>query len=173
MQICDESRSFLSQVQYLTCLSLELHTHTRGNLRPDPEFDPILAVCYYVHHDWPRADGAAGPNSQLGVIAIDIDNCGFTSFVGKTALATPTKGNSATPLKGTGATPKKKDATPTKVPPADDGASASTAGAATPPKVSLTCPTSSKYFAVENFFTVCCPSCKAEMCTPRIFSINS
>ncbi len=102
------------QIQYLTSMSLELHTHTRGSLKPDPELDPVLAVFYFIHHDWPRPDGSPGENTRLGIIAIDIDHSGFTSFVGvpvKTE-ATPTKGNAATPTKGS--MTKENAATPTK-----------------------------------------------------------
>ena len=108
------------QIQYLTCMSVEVHTHTRGSLKPDPDLDPVLAIFYYIHHDWPRPDGSPGENSRLGVIAIDIELSGFTSFVGVPPSkkgATPTKGNvAATPVKGsTMATPTKGNAvTPTK-----------------------------------------------------------
>ena len=74
-------------MQFLTCLSAELHVRTRTSLRPDPEFDPILAIFYFIHNDWPLSpssssdDGSggreSGDNSQLGIIAIDVDNCGF------------------------------------------------------------------------------------------------
>lgn len=97
-------------------MSVELHVHTRGSLRPDPEIDPVLAIFYFIHCDWPRPDGASGPNSRLGVIAIDIDNCGFTAFIGRPPNdATPTKGPAATPTKGSAVTPTKGSAvTPTK-----------------------------------------------------------
>ena len=70
------------QVQYLTSMSVELHIRTRSSLRPDPECDPILAVFYHIHNDWPAAGGDDGEeNVQLGVIAIDVDNCHFSSPV--------------------------------------------------------------------------------------------
>ena len=72
-------------MQFLTCLSAELHVRTRTSLRPDPEFDPILAIFYFIHNDWPLSPSSSsdnggrepGENSQLGIIAIDVDNCGF------------------------------------------------------------------------------------------------
>lgn len=66
------------QVQYLTSMSVELHIRTRSSLRPDPECDPILAVFYYIYNDWP---GDGEENAQLGVMAIDVDNCNFSSPV--------------------------------------------------------------------------------------------
>ncbi len=83
------------QVQHLTCMSVEVHAHTRGCLKPDPEFDPILAVFYYVHNDWPSEDGS-DRNTRLGLIAIDIHNSNFTSFVGKPAVAPPTDSSHST-----------------------------------------------------------------------------
>ena len=64
-------------------MSVELHTRTRGSLRPDPEWDPVLAIFYYIHHDCPRSIPGRHPrnleNSHLGVIAIDVENCNFTT----------------------------------------------------------------------------------------------
>lgn len=42
--------------QYLTILILELHIQTRGDLKPDPELDPIRAVFYNIVNDVPDAD---------------------------------------------------------------------------------------------------------------------
>ena len=67
---------------------MEVHAHTRGRLKPDPEFDPVLVVSYFVHHDWPR-EGYSERNSRLGVVAIDIHNAKFTSFVGKPPAEAP------------------------------------------------------------------------------------
>ena len=60
-------------------MSVELHVKTRGSLRPDPEWDPILAIFYYIHHDYPHSNPAGGhPRiSILGVIAIDLVNSDF------------------------------------------------------------------------------------------------
>ena len=60
-------------------MSVELHVKTRGSLRPDPEWDPVLAIFYYIHHDYPQSNPAGGhPRiSILGVIAIDIENSDF------------------------------------------------------------------------------------------------
>ena len=49
-------------------MSLELHVTTRGDLRPDPELDPIQAVFYSVLDDVP-AD--RGKRSVTGVILVD------------------------------------------------------------------------------------------------------
>ena len=119
---------------------MEAHTHTRGKLKPDPEFDPVLALFYFVHHDWPScSDDSNRENSRLGIILIDIDNSGFTSFIGKpynttaatpTIGATPTKARATvTPTKGTTPTKAGDTATPTK------GSEEERDGNATPPKV--------------------------------------
>ena len=33
---------------------MELHFHTRGDLKPDPEYDPIRAIFYVVVNDVPE-----------------------------------------------------------------------------------------------------------------------
>ena len=64
----------LSQVQYLTTMSVEVHVRTRGNLKPDPEMDPILAIFYFIHNDWPSSNSAHPfkDNTRLGIIAVNI-----------------------------------------------------------------------------------------------------
>ena len=54
-------------MQYLTTLSVELHTQTRGDKLPDPEFDEVLAVFYMVHNDWDT-----DKSEQTGIIAINL-----------------------------------------------------------------------------------------------------
>ncbi|RUS90759.1 hypothetical protein EGW08_001470, partial [Elysia chlorotica] len=54
--------------QNITTLSLELHVETRGDLRPDPELDPVQAVFYSVLDDVP-AD--RGKSSTTGIIYVD------------------------------------------------------------------------------------------------------
>ncbi|GFO03605.1 DNA polymerase zeta catalytic subunit-like [Plakobranchus ocellatus] len=54
--------------QHITTLSLELHIETRGDLRPDPELDPIQAVFYSVLDDVPVDKGK---RSVTGIILID------------------------------------------------------------------------------------------------------
>lgn len=59
-------------------MSVELHIRTRGDLRPDPEWDPVLTIFYYIHHDYPHSNpGEHSKKPPLGVIAIDIQNSGF------------------------------------------------------------------------------------------------
>ena len=93
-------------MQFLTSLSIELHIETRASLQPDPEFDPILAVFYFIHNDWPLPSGEGsgchgdgcgshGDNTELGVIAIDIDNAGFKRcHTGKPSPLKPESGQS-------------------------------------------------------------------------------
>ena len=63
-------------------MSVEIHVRTRGKLRPDPSLDPVLAIFYHVHNDWPlNSDDKNGggrsdhslENTRTGVIAIDLD----------------------------------------------------------------------------------------------------
>lgn len=62
-------------------MSVELHVRTRGNLKPDPEMDPILAVFYFIHNDWPSSNSThpLKDNTRLGVIAVNITNQTFMS----------------------------------------------------------------------------------------------
>ncbi len=57
-------------------MSVEIHTKTRGTLRPDPDMDPILALFYFIHNDWPASDHTHLPstNTRVGVIAIENGN---------------------------------------------------------------------------------------------------
>nr|CAH7768167.1 unnamed protein product [Callosobruchus chinensis] len=45
--------------QNLTLLVMELHVKTRGELRPDPAFDPIDAIFYSILNDVPENSGKA------------------------------------------------------------------------------------------------------------------
>ncbi|CAM1296166.1 REV3L (predicted) [Pycnogonum litorale] len=71
------------QYQHLTTMSLEIHIETRGDLRPDPEFDAVLAIFYKIHQDVP-----ARPNGEesCGIIVLDrrsdVANCAEESSVG-------------------------------------------------------------------------------------------
>lgn len=57
------------QYQYLTVLSLELHTPTRQDLCPDPEFDAIEAAFFTMTNDVP--EDSPKPKIFSGVIAVD------------------------------------------------------------------------------------------------------
>ena len=62
-------------------MSVEVHTRTRGSLRPDPECDPVLTIFYYIHHDYPQSGTAwRHKHDTCGVIAIDIKNCDFKAI---------------------------------------------------------------------------------------------
>ena len=52
---------------------MEIHAHSRGVLRPDPEWDPVLAIFYYLHNDWPCLEKPHG-NTITGVLAINLTN---------------------------------------------------------------------------------------------------
>ena len=107
------------EVQYVTTMSLELHVRTRGKLKPDPEWDPILAAFYHVHNDWPSRDGNHDNddnNYPLGIIAIDIAKCGFTG-----ARQSPNKkasdGAQSHGANSARFSPKKGRRSPSKAPP--------------------------------------------------------
>ena len=63
-------------MQHLTLFSLELHVRTRRDARPDPEFDPICAIFYYIQTDTPLA---AGKNKITGIICVDSESFKITS----------------------------------------------------------------------------------------------
>ena len=64
------------QVQHLTLFSLELHVRTRRDSRPDPEFDPICAIFYYIQTD---TSLASGKNKITGIICVDSKSFKITS----------------------------------------------------------------------------------------------
>ncbi|KAK2182751.1 hypothetical protein NP493_337g00014 [Ridgeia piscesae] len=49
-------------------MSCELHIETRGDRRPDPEFDSICALFYAITNDIPKEKG---PRERSGVIVLD------------------------------------------------------------------------------------------------------
>ena len=59
---------YIIQHQYLTVLSLELHIETRGDLRPDPEFDPVVCIFYSIFNDVPAGEGQ---RKVTGVMIVD------------------------------------------------------------------------------------------------------
>lgn len=61
----------LHEVQHLTLFSLELHVRTRRDARPDPEFDPICAIFYFIQTDTPQPNGK---NKITGVICVDSES---------------------------------------------------------------------------------------------------
>ena len=54
-------------------MSVEVHVRTRERLKPDPEWDPVLVLFYYIHNDWPNKSGC-GSNTRLGAIVVDLNN---------------------------------------------------------------------------------------------------
>ena len=60
-----------------------MHLHTRGSKQPDPTYDAIFAVFYFIHNDWPLPGNVGddamdhdNSNVEVGVIAL---NCGQAS----------------------------------------------------------------------------------------------
>lgn len=100
-------------------MSIELHIRTRDNLNPDPEWDPVLAIFYYIHNDWPRPPNSPTPsgcgleNATKGIIAIDLSQP-------SSQVTTPTKRGGAGGGKGKGSlktlsSPRKKISSPSKI----------------------------------------------------------
>lgn len=52
----------------MTVISLELHTESRQELKPDPEFDAIVAVFYCIHND---VTPDKGKRELTGAIIVD------------------------------------------------------------------------------------------------------
>ncbi|KAK4881775.1 hypothetical protein RN001_005094 [Aquatica leii] len=59
----------VTEHQYLTTLVMEIHTHTRLDLNPNPEFDSIRAIFYSILNDVPGNSG-----NIVGAIAIILDD---------------------------------------------------------------------------------------------------
>ncbi|KAL0967344.1 hypothetical protein UPYG_G00251070 [Umbra pygmaea] len=71
MQNLQEAKA-LHEVQHLMLMGMELHSRTRRDLEPDPEFDPICALFYCFSSDAPLPDS---DQTQLtGAIVVD-NNC--------------------------------------------------------------------------------------------------
>lgn len=68
--------SFVLQVQHLTLFSLELHVRTRRDVKPDPEFDPICAIFYYIQTDTPLP---SGKNKVTGIVCVDSESFNICS----------------------------------------------------------------------------------------------
>ena len=66
------------QYQYVTALSMELHIESRGDLRPDPEFDPIKVIFYSVFDDVPEDKGK---RNITGMILVDPGGWGDSDSV--------------------------------------------------------------------------------------------
>ena len=68
----------------MTLFSLELHVRTRRDARPDPEFDPICAIFYYIQTDTPQPDGK---KPGTGIICVDSEsaNDAASSGIGATS----------------------------------------------------------------------------------------
>lgn len=121
----------------MTSLTVELHVRTRALLRPDPEFDPVLAVFYYIHNDWPLPSGDGGShgnNTELGIIAIDVDNAGFRqSLMGKhSPVKTDSSKGERLQEKGSISCLKQKSPSPLKSPTLSPSAGGSNSSASQP-----------------------------------------
>lgn len=71
------------EYQYLTVLSLELHTSARADQKPDPEFDAIRAIFYCCHNDTPPNHHFESNRHDVGMIVVDAHQ----SLLQKTAIS--------------------------------------------------------------------------------------
>nr|XP_006811588.1 PREDICTED: DNA polymerase zeta catalytic subunit-like [Saccoglossus kowalevskii] len=68
MQNLQDAKS-VQEVQHLTTMIMELQIRTRRDFHPDPEMDPIQAIFYQIHSDFPAASGMKA--DITGVIVVD------------------------------------------------------------------------------------------------------
>ena len=63
-----------------------MHAASRGSLLPDPEYDPVLFISYYIHDDWPEPL-TGDVRERTGLLAVDLSEpeafkrCNFASPV--------------------------------------------------------------------------------------------
>lgn len=65
----NEDKPISRQYNYLTTMSIELHTHTRGMLNPDPQYDEIKCLFYSIQNDVPE-NCRNIPRSLTGFICV-------------------------------------------------------------------------------------------------------
>ncbi|KAG8223007.1 hypothetical protein J437_LFUL000715, partial [Ladona fulva] len=74
----------IQKAEHVTVMTMEVHVRTRGDFRPDPEYDPIQAIFYCVMEDY---HSESDKNKETGVILIDnssepvsqlLKKCGMT-----------------------------------------------------------------------------------------------
>ena len=61
----------IHKYQYVTAFSMELHIETRGDLRPDPEYDTIKIIFFSIFDDIPEGKGR---RNMTGAIVVDPDS---------------------------------------------------------------------------------------------------
>lgn len=63
----------------MTTMSLEIHVKSRGDLKPDPKLDPVIAIFYFVHQeestDRPNHCGILIQSQILPSTDLDLANC--------------------------------------------------------------------------------------------------
>ncbi|XP_025828919.1 DNA polymerase zeta catalytic subunit isoform X1 [Agrilus planipennis] len=60
----------VAEHQFITLLAMELHTKTRGDFKPNPEYDPIRAIFYTIFNDVPDQN----KRITTGIIAVKVEN---------------------------------------------------------------------------------------------------
>ncbi|KAI9851054.1 MAG: DNA polymerase zeta [Thelocarpon superellum] len=68
----DGRTSVQHEVQYMSVMSLEVHVNTRGDLRPNPDHDPVACVFWCLQADDGELDRLGRPVApQIGIIALE------------------------------------------------------------------------------------------------------
>ncbi|XP_045467770.1 DNA polymerase zeta catalytic subunit isoform X2 [Harmonia axyridis] len=74
--------------EYLTILSMELHVNTRGDFKPNPQYDSIQAIFYCISND--VEENTVKPRSCEGIFVVDSNPVGQTksfSFLDGTGIS--------------------------------------------------------------------------------------
>ena len=74
------------QFQYLTVLSVEVHAASRGDLRPDPEVDPVEAIFYSIFNDIPPEKGT---RRETGVLIVDAESANQNQDSATSSMSDP------------------------------------------------------------------------------------
>ncbi|KAL4233690.1 DNA polymerase zeta catalytic subunit [Mactra antiquata] len=80
----------LHEFQHLTVISVEVHAESRGDLKPDPEFDAVLAIFYSVLND---VNPNSGIRNETGVFIVDSASANKDDIIAFESSANQKDGN--------------------------------------------------------------------------------